>query len=87
MVTDYRDHKVIMKDGTAIPTRTFLWVSGIRANAMPGISEDASDEANKFSADKYGSSYSYIDVFKYKSFTPAIPAGDWYVAFLSLIHI
>ncbi len=34
MVTDYRDHKVIMKDGTEIPTRTFLWVSGIRANAM-----------------------------------------------------
>lgn len=39
MVTDYRDHKVIMKDGTEIPTRTFLWVSGIRANAMPGIDE------------------------------------------------
>ena len=46
------------------------------------ISADASADADKFATDKYsGSSYSYIDVFKYKSFTPAIPAGDWYVAF------
>lgn len=37
MVTDYRDHKVIMKDGAEIPTRTFLWVSGVRANAITGI--------------------------------------------------
>ena len=46
------------------------------------ISADASAEADKFATDKYsGSSYTYIDIFKYKSFTPAIPAGDWYVAF------
>ena len=46
------------------------------------ISADASADADKFATDKYsGSSYTYIDVFKYKSFTPAIPAGDWYVAF------
>ena len=42
------------------------------------ISADASADADKFATDKYsGSSY----IFKYKSFTPAIPAGDWYVAF------
>ena len=46
------------------------------------ISADASADADKFATDKYsGSSYMYIDIFKYKSFTPAIPAGDWYVAF------
>ena len=46
------------------------------------ISADASADADKFATDKYsGSSYTYIDIFKYKSFTPAIPAGDWYVAF------
>ena len=46
------------------------------------ISADASADADKFATDKYsGSSYTYIDIFKYKSFTPTIPAGDWYVAF------
>ena len=30
-VTDYRDHKVIFEDGMEIPTRTFIWVSGVRA--------------------------------------------------------
>ena len=42
------------------------------------ISADASADADKFATDKYST---YIDIFKYKSFTPAIPAGDWYVAF------
>ena len=53
MVTDYRDHKVIMKDGTEIPTRTFLWVSGIRANAMPGISDDHQGRGFRFKVDQF----------------------------------
>ena len=35
MVTDYKDHKVLMKDGQEIPTRTFLWVSGVKAQTTP----------------------------------------------------
>ena len=53
MVTDYRDHKVIMKDGTEIPTRTLLWVSGIRANAMPGIDESHLGRGFRFKVDQY----------------------------------
>ena len=53
MVTDYRDHKVIMKDGTEIPTRTFLWVSGIRANAMPGIDESHLGRGFRFKVDQF----------------------------------
>ena len=53
MVTDYRDHKVIMKDGSEIPTRTFLWVSGIRANAMPGIDESHLGRGFRFKVDQY----------------------------------
>ena len=37
MVTDYRDFHVMIKDGTSIATRTFLWVSGIRAQPITGI--------------------------------------------------
>ena len=40
MVTDYKDHKVLMKDGEEIPTRTFLWVSGVKAQPITGIDGD-----------------------------------------------
>ena len=40
MVTDYKDHKVMMKDGQEIPTRTFLWVSGVKAQPITGIDGD-----------------------------------------------
>lgn len=63
MVTDYRDHKVIMKDGTEIPTRTFLWVSGIRANAMPGIDESHLGRGFRFKVDEYNHIPGVEDVF------------------------
>lgn len=69
------------KRGSSSKLNVYYSADRVNWTLAQSISEDASDEANKFSADKYGSSYSYIDVFKYKSFTPAIPAGDWYVAF------
>ena len=63
MVTDYRDHKVVMKDGTEIPTRTFLWVSGIRANAMPGIDESHMGRGFRFTVDEYNRIPGLNDVF------------------------
>lgn len=63
MVTDYRDHKVVMKDGTEIPTRTFLWVSGIRANAMPGIDESYLGRGFRFKVDEYNRIPGVEDVF------------------------
>ena len=63
MVTDYRDHKVIMKDGTELPTRTFLWVSGIRANAMPGIDESHLGRGFRFKVDEYNRIPGIEDVF------------------------
>ena len=63
MVTDYRDHKVVMKDGTEIPTRTFLWVSGIRANAMPGIDESHLGRGFRFKVDEFNRIQGFEDVF------------------------
>ncbi|WP_443877224.1 NAD(P)/FAD-dependent oxidoreductase, partial [Leyella stercorea] len=63
MVTDYRDHKVIIKDGTEIPTRTFLWVSGIRANAMPGIDESHLGRGFRFKVDEFNRIPGVEDVF------------------------
>lgn len=85
MVTDYRDHKVIMKDGTEIPTRTFLWVSGIRANAMPGISEDHLGRSFRFKVDQFNRIPGLNDVFAIgdqclQTTDPAYPNGHPQVA-------
>lgn len=85
MVTDYRDHKVIMKDGTEIPTRTFLWVSGIRANAMPGISEDHLGRGFRFKVDQFNRIPGLNDVFAIgdqclQTIDPAYPNGHPQVA-------
>uniref|UniRef100_UPI0040259755 NAD(P)/FAD-dependent oxidoreductase n=1 Tax=Prevotella sp. TaxID=59823 RepID=UPI0040259755 len=85
MVTDYRDHKVIMKDGTEIPTRTFLWVSGIRANAMPGIGEDHLGRGFRFKVDQFNRIPGLNDVFAIgdqclQTTDPAYPNGHPQVA-------
>ena len=85
MVTDYRDHKVIMKDGTEIPTRTFLLVSGIRANAMPGISEDHLGRGFRFKVDQFNRIPGLNDVFAIgdqclQTTDPAYPNGHPQVA-------
>ena len=85
MVTDYRDHKVIMKDGTEIPTRTFIWVSGIRANAMPGISDDHLGRGFRFKVDQFNRIPGLDDVFAIgdqclQTTDPAYPNGHPQVA-------
>lgn len=37
MVTDYNDHRVILKDGSSIATRTFIWVSGVMAQPVGNL--------------------------------------------------
>lgn len=91
MVTDYRDHKVIMKDGTEIPTRTFLWVSGIRANAMPGISEDHLGRGFRFKVDQFNRIPGQNDVFAIgdqclQTTDPAYPNGHPQVAQVAIQH-
>lgn len=39
MVTDYQDHRVILKDGTQIPTRTFIWVSGVQGEKVGNLDD------------------------------------------------
>jgi NADH dehydrogenase len=37
MVTDYVDHRVLLKDGSSIATRTFIWVSGVAAQPVGNL--------------------------------------------------
>ena len=53
MVTDYRDFRVMIKDGTSIATRTFLWVSGIRAQPITGIEGERLGRGFRIKVDEY----------------------------------
>lgn len=53
MVTDYRDQKIMMKDGSSIPTRTFIWVSGVRANTITGMDGDHLGRGQRIVVDEY----------------------------------
>ena len=52
-VTDYRDHQIILKDGTSIPTRTVIWVSGIKAVAIDGIPRESIGHAGRVLVDRF----------------------------------
>ena len=39
MVTDYQNHTVMLKDGSSIATRTFIWVSGVMAQPVGNLDE------------------------------------------------
>lgn len=52
-VTDYQDNKVIMMGGTEIPTRTFIWVSGVKANSIAGLDGDFLGRGQRIKVDEY----------------------------------
>ena len=85
MVTDYRDHKVVMKDGTEIPTRTFLWVSGVRANSVEGIGGDFLGRGFRIKVDQFNRGPGLDGVFAIgdqclQTTDPAYPGGHPQVA-------
>ena len=52
-VLDYRDHQVLLEDGTNIPTRTFIWVSGVRANSIGNLPEGVTGRGGRMKVDAY----------------------------------
>lgn len=63
MVTDYREHTVFMKDGSKIPTRTFIWVSGVRANSITGVDKSMLGRGGRIVVDEYNRVKGMDDVF------------------------
>lgn len=62
-VTDYRDHKVIFEDGMEIPTRTFIWVSGVRAITIGNIPSECIGRGGRLKVDAYNRVEGLQDVF------------------------
>lgn len=53
LVTDYKDHKLIMADGSAIATRTVIWVSGITGVRLGGIDDAMLGKGGRIIVDAY----------------------------------
>lgn len=53
MVTDYRDHKVVLADGSEIATRTFIWVSGIAGVKVGNLDNAFLGRGGRIKVDEY----------------------------------
>lgn len=63
LVTDYQDHKVILDDGMTIPTRSFIWVSGIKAIQVGNIPAEMCGRGGRIKVDAFNRIEGMEDVF------------------------
>ena len=53
MVTDYQNHRVMLKDGSSIATRTFIWVSGVAAQPIGNLDPSHLGRGHRIIVDAY----------------------------------
>ena len=63
MVTDYDNHHVMLKDGSSIATRTFIWVSGVAAQPVGNLPESHLGRGRRIIVDAYNRVIGLNDVF------------------------
>ena len=52
-VVDYRDHKVVLEDGTEIATRTFIWVSGVTGVTIGNLDASLIGRGGRIKVDSF----------------------------------
>jgi NADH dehydrogenase len=63
MVTDYKDHRVVLKDGSSIATRTFIWVSGVAAQPMGNLPETSIGRGRRIKVNTFNQVLGMNDVY------------------------
>ncbi|MDO5075382.1 MAG: NAD(P)/FAD-dependent oxidoreductase [Bacteroidales bacterium] len=63
MVTDYQDHRVMLRDGSQIATRTFIWVSGVAAERIDNLSASCLGRGGRIIVDEYNRVKGYENIF------------------------
>lgn len=63
MVTDYKDHKVILADGSSIATRTFIWVSGVAGVQVGNLDKTHLGRGSRIKVDRFNRVIGLDDVF------------------------
>lgn len=62
-VTDYKDHKVTLEDGTEIATRTFIWVSGVAAVSFGNMDSSVIGRGQRIKVDEFNRVQGTSNVF------------------------
>ena len=62
-VVDYKDHKVVLEDGSAIATRTFIWVSGVAGNTIANLDRQFIGRGNRIKVNEFNQVIGLDDVF------------------------
>lgn len=63
MVTDYDHHRVILKDGSQIATRTFIWVSGVAAEKITNLDGEHLGRGARIIVDEYNRVKGFDNIF------------------------
>ena len=63
MVTEFKDNKVYLKDGSTIATRTFIWVSGVAGVKIDNMPKESIGRGNRIEVDAYNQVKGMSDVF------------------------
>ena len=63
MVTDYKDHKVMLADGSSISTRTFIWVSGVAGQCVGNLDAGHLGRGRRIKVDTFNRVEGLEDVF------------------------
>ena len=62
-VEDYEGHKVLLADGSSISTRTFIWVSGVAAQAVGHLGTEHLGRGRRIRVDTFNRMQGLEDVF------------------------
>ena len=62
-VVDYRDHKVVLEDGTEIATRTFIWVSGVTGVTIGNMDPSLIGRGGRIKVDSFNRVEGMSNVF------------------------
>ena len=62
-VLDYKDYRVCLESGESIPSRTFIWVSGIQANIVENMPADCLGRGRRIKVDAFNRVEGIDDVF------------------------
>ena len=63
MVTDYDHHRVILKDGSQIATRTFIWVSGVAAEKITNLDGEYLGRGARIIVDEHNRVKGFDNIF------------------------
>lgn len=62
-VVDYRDHKVMLGDGSEIATRTFIWVSGVTGVPIGNLNSEMIGRGGRIKVDEFNRVQGLENVF------------------------